>query len=339
MLFSSCGINLKIASKLEPVESHVIFSKDSIRAVVITDADSNDLDSLLKIVEKPLSYELLMIWFEPDLDSIQHQVMLFNLESHFAPLKSSYVFSNFSANNNEIIIEFSADTIELKNEYARIKTLASSSGFINHLFQADLPIPPVNFKISNILTYPCEGIGLPTKSSRLPNAPRKYRHGIHRGIDFFANWGTPVRAVANGVVIRSDLFYNESSLDFREFALKQAKSLKRTPSDIFNSVLLGRSVIIDHGFDLIQGYRSISIYAHLSQIDKHIIPGYKIKTGEFFGLTGNSGTNDSVTGTRKNAHLHWELILQDAKGEYYLGQGIKDKNVKDLLNDIFEQAK
>ena len=33
----------------------------------------------------------------------------------------------------------------------------------------------------------------------IPNAPRNYRNGTHRGLDFFANWGTPVRSVADGV--------------------------------------------------------------------------------------------------------------------------------------------
>ena len=37
------------------------------------------------------------------------------------------------------------------------------------------------------LLLPCENVNLSKKSSRLPNAPRKYRNGTHRGIDFFAN--------------------------------------------------------------------------------------------------------------------------------------------------------
>ena len=39
------------------------------------------------------------------------------------------------------------------------------------------------------LILPCEGVMVPKRSMRLPNAPRDYRNGIHRGIDFFANWG------------------------------------------------------------------------------------------------------------------------------------------------------
>ena len=66
------------------------------------------------------------------------------------------------------------------------------------------------------LVLPCENIKVPKRAMRLPNAPRDYRNGVHRGIDFFANWGTPVRAVAKGTVIRSDLFYEEVPAEFRE---------------------------------------------------------------------------------------------------------------------------
>ena len=39
------------------------------------------------------------------------------------------------------------------------------------------------------LLFPCENVNLSKRSSRLPNAPRKYRNGTHRGIDFFCKLG------------------------------------------------------------------------------------------------------------------------------------------------------
>ena len=59
------------------------------------------------------------------------------------------------------------------------------------------------------LSLPCYGIPVPKRTMRLPNAPRNYRNGTHRGLDFFTNWGTPVRSVADGIVVRSDLHYEE----------------------------------------------------------------------------------------------------------------------------------
>ena len=98
------------------------------------------------------------------------------------------------------------------------------------------------------LILPCEGVTVPKRSMRLPNAPRDYRNGIHRGIDFFANWGTPVRAVADGIVVRSDTYYKEVPADFRETMLDASAKVGNTPSDIFNSILLGQAIFLDHGF-------------------------------------------------------------------------------------------
>ena len=134
----------------------------------------------------------------------------------------------------------------------------------------DLGFDP-NWVDSLKLVLPCEGVKVPKRTMRLPNAPRDYRNGIHRGIDFFANWGTPVRAVADGIVIRSDLHYKEVPADFREEMLEASSKVGNTPSDIFNSILLGKAIFLDHGFNLIPGFRVITIYAHLSHIKENII--------------------------------------------------------------------
>ena len=186
------------------------------------------------------------------------------------------------------------------------------------------------------LLLPCKNVNLSKRSSRLPNAPRKYRNGTHRGIDFFANWGTNIRAVAPGVIIRSDHHYQEYPADFRERMLQACGIVGHTPSDIFNNVLLGKSIIIDHGFNLVPGFRTISIYAHLSDIDKKIIGGAKVEAGQMIGKTGNSGTRPSTLGTKKESHLHWELILQKDNDEIYLGEGMSYEPLYKMLSDIFD---
>ena len=118
--------------------------------------------------------------------------------------------------------------------------------------------------------------------------------------------------------------------------LKRAATLGRTPSDIFNELLLGQAVIIDHGFTLFSGYRAITIYAHLSDINPNIKPGYIIKAGEIFGKSGNSGTEPSTLGTRRESHLHWELILQDAGGEYYFGRDLDYDKLVAALTNLFK---
>ena len=183
--------------------------------------------------------------------------------------------------------------------------------------------------------FPCEGVPLPEESWLLPNASRSYRHGIHRGIDFVANYGSEVKAVANGSVIRADHHFEEFHPDFREQLLAEAAAIGRTPSDVFNHILVGQSVIIDHGTELVSGKRLISLYAHLSHIDSDIQVGNKVERGQRLGLSGNSGTKPATLGEKSRAHLHFELIIQDAEGERYLGQGLALEEMKALLDRLF----
>ena len=117
--------------------------------------------------------------------------------------------------------------------------------------------------------------------------------------------------------------------------LRSSGSVGHTPSDIFNNVLLGKAIFLDHGFELIPGFRTISIYAHLSSIDKDIIGGAKVEAGQYIGKTGNSGTKASTLGTRREAHLHWELILQKDNKEIYLGKDVPYDKLYEMLDNIF----
>jgi len=186
------------------------------------------------------------------------------------------------------------------------------------------------------LHLPCKGIPVPKRASRLPNAPRDYRSGTHRGIDFFANWGTPVRAIASGSVIRADHYYKEYPPEYRVNLLTASSRVGSTPSDIFNSVLLGKAVFLDHGFEIIPGFRVISIYAHLSSIDTSLTIGKYLEAGDNIGKTGNTGTRASTLGTKKESHLHWEMILQKGKNEIFLGQDMSNPELYNMLDKIFK---
>ena len=110
----------------------------------------------------------------------------------------------------------------------------------------------------------------------------------------------------------------------------------KTPSDIFNNILLGRAIILDHGFNLVPGFRTISIYSHLSFINNNIVGGLEVTEGQIIGRTGNSGTRQSTLGTKKEAHLHWEMILQNNENEIFLGQGMNFKELYTMLENIFK---
>ena len=117
--------------------------------------------------------------------------------------------------------------------------------------------------------------------------------------------------------------------------MADTKILGRTPSDVFEHLLLGQAVYIDHGFDLVPGYRAVTIYAHMSHINSKIAVGSMVRRGENIGQSGNTGTKDSTLKKKTGAHLHWEMILQNKVGEYYLGQGLKGDSLYVLFQNIF----
>jgi murein DD-endopeptidase MepM/ murein hydrolase activator NlpD len=101
----------------------------------------------------------------------------------------------------------------------------------------------------------------PLQYSRISSSFSKARmHPIlkivrpHLGVDYAAPHGTPVSAVADGVV-RSAGFKGD----------------------------YGRLVVLDHG----NNYRTM--YGHLSQIAKGLAPGVKVQQGDLLGNVGSSG--------------------------------------------------
>ena len=305
-------------------------SSDSIKASITFDIRS-DFDKYLLDVQKPINKSFLIKKFFPSLHD--SSVSMYEDEIDFLGLDSRR-FVSMNRDGNEINMKFSIDTLQLKNHIeTEIRKLKDSLP-VHYLFDKDGKVPDFS-KITDKIILPIDGLSFPKRASRLPNAPRSYRSGTHRGIDFFSNWGTPVRSVADGIIIRSDISYKEMPADFRVKMLKRASLIKRTPSDIFNELLLGQAVIIDHGLGLFPGYRSISIYAHLSSIIPKFEIGYNIKSGEIFGYSGNTGTSPSTLGTKDESHLHWELILQDSKGEYYFGQDLEYSELIEALDSLF----
>ena len=312
-------------------------SEDKLSATITTNTNLAGYDSLSLVASSVVSVKNLISLA----DTMIHDsaaVMFLPLISDLLPdIKRTRSLYNISFNNNLVEIVFLLDTTVISPLIRTAIAKYDTGKPINPLFDRNGIIPNFNqLSPSVFLTLPCDKLNVPTRASRLPNAPRTYRSGIHRGIDFFSNWGTPVRSVADGVVVRSDLGYKEIDADFRVQMLLEAANLKRTPSDIFNELLLGQAVIIDHGFELFTGFRAITIYAHLSHINENIKPGYKIKQGEIFAKSGNTGTKPSTLGTRDESHLHWELILQDKDGEYYFGQGLKYNELNRALNRLFK---
>lgn len=94
---------------------------------------------------------------------------------------------------------------------------------------------------------------------------------IHKGADFHAAVGTPVRASNSGVVVLARKLYYE-----------------------------GNCVIIDHGLGL------YTLSMHLSRIDVH--EGEHVHTGQLLGLSGATGR---VTGPHLHWGVRWENAYLD----------------------------
>lgn len=241
-----------------------------------------------------------------------------------------YSFRDIRSDNREI-------TITLKEDESRIALMALEL-IGGREIAAREDLVPHDFSYFRDISFllPCPNVRVPEESYLLPNAPRSYRSGTHRGIDFPTPYGAEVRSIADGIVIRADHDYREVTDEFRESLLQKASTLGRTPSDVFEHILLGKSVFIDHEFEIIPGKRLVSTYGHLSQIDDKIQVGLRVKRGQLLGLSGNSGTSDGAKGKRTGAHLHFEITVQDKDGERYLGQGMEYEELYNLLTAVFE---
>lgn len=91
----------------------------------------------------------------------------------------------------------------------------------------------------------------------------------HMGWDQNAAEGTPIRAMAAGVVARA----------------------ANIVSDLYG--VYGRFVMIDHGYNVFTNY------AHLSEA--LVEPGQRVEAGQIIALSGNTGRSSAP-------HLHWEVL-------------------------------
>jgi murein DD-endopeptidase MepM/ murein hydrolase activator NlpD len=94
---------------------------------------------------------------------------------------------------------------------------------------------------------------------------------VHKGMDFKASTGTPVKAGNSGVVVLAQPLYYE-----------------------------GNCVVVDHG----QGLFTISM--HLSRID--VQAGQQVETGQRLGLSGATGR---VTGPHLHWAVRWQGAYLD----------------------------
>ncbi len=182
---------------------------------------------------------------------------------------------------------------------------------------------------------PVEGATISSRRHHLPGAPREYRNGVHEGFDFYSGtvsvpieYGTPIRAAADGVVIRADHDYVEHTLDEYNQIIAAATASLDTPPELLDE-LRGRQVWIRHagGF--------ITRYAHLSSIAEAVVVGAHVRQGDIIATTGNSGTLEAAQGTKDGPHPHVEVWRGD---ETYLGATLEPEQIWSLAAQVFGES-
>ncbi len=167
------------------------------------------------------------------------------------------------------------------------------------------------------LRVPIAGREVPGESELLPEAARDYRAGIHEGIDFPADAGTPVIAAGDGQVVRADRVFTDWTEAERGAALAEAVLLGRTPERTLDRIR-GRQVWIDHGRGI------VTRYSHLESVGA-VSTGDHVRAGEVLGTVGSSGYPEG------GPHLHFEIRV----GDSYLGEGLTPAELARALRDAF----
>jgi murein DD-endopeptidase MepM/ murein hydrolase activator NlpD len=164
---------------------------------------------------------------------------------------------------------------------------------------------------------PIAGAEIPTDPELMPGSPRDYREGIHEGIDFPADDGTPILAAAAGTIARADVTFEDWSAEDQDHALSEALALGYTPAATLDRIR-GRQVWIDHGKGL------VTRYAHLSAVEPLVV-GQRVEAGGVIGGVGSSGYPQG------GPHLHFEVRI----GDGFYGDGLEGDMLLRAVSRLF----
>jgi murein DD-endopeptidase MepM/ murein hydrolase activator NlpD len=183
------------------------------------------------------------------------------------------------------------------------------------------------WQISTPYRWPISGSStdLTPRDLQMPGAPRHYRLGIHEGIDFYWANGTPVYAAAAGTVIRATVDYERPSET--AFNRRRAENLElgyTAPDNL--DFYRGMQIWV------LQADGFVARYVHLSGIAAGVVEGTAVAAGQQIGLIGNTGSPASVRSETEDAHLHFELWLDEA---FYLGQFLRPIETREIVEQLF----
>jgi murein DD-endopeptidase MepM/ murein hydrolase activator NlpD len=196
------------------------------------------------------------------------------------------------------------------------------------------PTPALDVEDLHGFAFPIADACMPTSDNLLPNAPRRYRQGVHEGLDFYPGLacapiaeGTAVLAMHDGTVIRADTDYVELTRERLAELRQLTAEAGTTPPDVLDEYR-GRQVWVDHGHGI------VTRYCHLSFIVPGLAEGAYVRQGQPIAGVGESGTPESLESPGTEMHLHAEVRV----GDTFLGQGLPADIVRALYARLFEPA-
>lgn len=185
------------------------------------------------------------------------------------------------------------------------------------------------------LWMPITGAHIPDNPAFLPNAVRQYRQGINQGFDFYnkdagipISYGTPVVAVADGVLERVDSRYTELTKDAWDALMFEVEANGTTSEQLDR--LRGRQVWLRIRDPEAGGW--LVRYGHLAGIAPNLQLGQTVYQGQVLGYVGNSGTGNGVAGNTNGSRLHFEIWKNERD---FWGRNLNSDEVRRQSEQLF----
>ena len=293
--------NLKIqnlSSQINTKEKSISVNSDAIKSE-IRQVNEMELSSMMEIILSEKDFSL--VW--NDIDNMatinsrirEHIIALREVkgeleDTRIETLDAKKELSDFKselADQKKIVEQNTAEKKKLltqtKNNEANYQKLlkdrlAQKDAFEKELrdYESQLKyiLDPSTLPSGGVLSWPLNSILITQVFGKTEAGKRLYANGTHNGVDFRASVGTPVKAMADGVVAgRGDTDTQCAGVSF------------------------GRFVLIKYNNGL------ASTYGHLSLIKANT--GDKVARGDVVGYSGN-------TGYSTGPHLHVSLYAKNA---------------------------
>ncbi|NJP39193.1 M23 family metallopeptidase [Alkalicoccus luteus] len=270
-------------------------------------AEALDISYMFDEVDRSVN----LTWEELDIYLVE-RIPVMEINGQYVPYEADFLETNEGeeALLHRDLFEYGFEA-DLEEEDGRLfVTLPEDPPSIEAEADIESMTPDEMVAYLEFLERPIEDAFVSTVESHLPGAPRDYRNGEHEGIDYYdyasgveITTDTPIYAMAEGTVVRSDLDYEDyPSEEERDAELEEAAEVDFTPEYILDR-LRGQQVWVqyDHGVMI--------RFAHLDDIPEDVEVGDSVDAETVIGYVGNSGTSYALIGEDGGLHLHKDLLI------------------------------